>query len=282
MRADPDSGDRRPSGLGDGSPDQGRHVDDSVRGVGPGATVVSRRRLRWEAAGVGLLLLGFVGVTIDVLYRGPLVALDHMIDPLVLQYVPHDVIVVVRRYVVLPGQRAVNVPPMAILAAVLAWRRRTWRPLAVPLVVMVFLALVVPGLKLWTGRTNPISGADQLFAGGTEYPSGHTINAIVVWGMTFCLAASLDWGVGRWLTSRRRHALTAAITFVIGCSVEVARTHWLSDVIGSLCFGIPLLWLVLRFGLTGLGAGERERRTPSAPARRRARVPWLRRGRSDA
>jgi membrane-associated phospholipid phosphatase len=224
-------------------------------------------------------VLGFVLVTLDVILRGPLVAFDHLVDPWVLQHVPHDVIVVVRRYVVLPGQRAVNVPPMAFLAAILAWRRGTWRPLAVPLVVMVVLALVVPGMKLWTGRTNPLSGADLMWAGGTEYPSGHTINAIVVWGMTFAFAACLDWKVGRWLTPRRRTALTAAMTVLIGCSVLVARTHWLTDVIGSVFFGVALLWAVLRFGLTGLGAGERVRRTPSGPGRLRARASLSRRAR---
>lgn len=197
---------------------------------------------------MGLLALGFLWVTVAVLLTGPLVALDHRVDLWVHHNVPRDVIHLTRRYLVDPGQRLYNVPPLAVLAVVVAWRRREWRPLLVPLAVMVFLALVVPGLKLWTGRTNPLSGADQLFAGGTEYPSGHTINAIVVWGMTFALAAALDWPVGRWLTTRRRHLLTAAITVVVAGGVVIARTHWLTDVIASLFFGVLLLWVVLRCG----------------------------------
>jgi undecaprenyl-diphosphatase len=197
-----------------------------------------------------LLLAGFGAVTADMLLGGPLRGADHEVDRLVLAHVPRSVIVACRRYLVLPGQRLVDVPPMAAAAAVLAWRRRQWRPLLVPLVVMVLLALVVPGLKIWTGRTNPLSGRDVLWAGGSEYPSGHEVNAIVVWGMCFALAARLDWPVGRWLTRRRQALLTTAMALWVGCTVMVARTHWLSDVVASVCLAVPLLWAVRAFGFT--------------------------------
>jgi undecaprenyl-diphosphatase len=147
---------------------------------------------------------------------------------------------------------------MAVLAAVLAWRRRRWRPLLVPLGVMVLLAIVVPGLKLLTGRTNPDSGVDLLYAGGTEYPSGHEVNAIVVWGMTFALARRLDWAVGRWLTPRRQVALVTVMALDVGVGVIVGRTHWFSDVLASLFLAIPLLWAVLQVGFLepGTAAGH--------------------------
>ncbi len=221
-----------------------------------------RRRPDPVAGGMLVLLVGFVLVTLDVLYDGPLRAADHQIDRWVLQYCPHWLIVLCRRYLVLPGQRLVDVPPMAIAAALLARKHRTWRPLVVPLVVMVFLAIVVPGMKIWTGRTNPLSGHDVLWVGGTEYPSGHEMNAIVVWGMFFALASMLDWPVGRWLTRRRQLLLTALMVVWVGWTVMVARTHWFSDVVASLCTGIPLLWLILRVGFLpgGRSGADWERR----------------------
>jgi undecaprenyl-diphosphatase len=116
---------------------------------------------------------------------------------------------------------------------------------------MVLLAIVVPGVKLLTGRTNPDSGTDLLFAGGTEYPSGHEINAIVVWGMTFALASHLNWAVGRWLVPlRRRNALVTLMALDVGIGVVAGRTHWLSDVLASLFLAIPLLWATLQVGFT--------------------------------
>lgn len=201
-------------------------------------------------------VIGFGWVTAAVLFSGPLVTLDHIVASWWQQHLDHGTVRVIRRYVVLPGQRMYDVPPMAVLAAVLAWRRRQWRPLLVPLVVMVLLAIVVPGLKLLTGRTNPDSGVDLLYAGGTEYPSGHEINAIVVWGMTFALASRLDWAVGRWLTPRRRIALVTVMALDVGIGVVAGRTHWLSDVLASLFMAIPLLWVILQVGFTRPGTAK--------------------------
>ena len=195
-------------------------------------------------------VIGFGWVTAAVLLSGPLVTFDHVVASWWQQHLGHEAVRVIRRYVVLPGQRLYDVPPMAVLAAVLAWRRRQWRPLLVPLAVMVLLAIVVPGVKLLTGRTNPDSGVDLLFAGGTEYPSGHEINAIVVWGMTFALASRLNWAVGRWLTPPRRIALVIVMAMDVGVGVVAGRTHWLSDVLASLFLAIPLLWVILQVGFT--------------------------------
>ncbi len=199
---------------------------------------------------VGCLFAVLFGwVTLDVLLTGPLVTFDHVVESWVVHHIPHDVILTMRRWVVLPGQRLYNVPPLGVLAVLAAWRHRQLRPMAVPLAVMVFLAVVVPAMKIWTGRTNPLSGGDHLWAGGTEYPSGHEINAIVVWGMTFLLATTLSWPVGRWLTARRRALLTTLMGVVVGGAVVIARTHWLSDVIASIFFSLPLLWAIQWYGM---------------------------------
>lgn len=207
------------------------------------ATAPTRFWIGWLSAVI------FGWVTLDVLLTGPLVTFDHIVENWVVHQIPQDIILTMRQWVVLPGQRLYNVPPLGVLSVLVAWRYRQWRPMAVPLVVMVFLAVVVPAMKIWTGRTNPLSGGDHLWAGGLEYPSGHEINAIIVWGMTFLLASLLPWPVGRWLTARRRALLTALMGVIVGGAVVIARTHWLSDVIASIFFSIPLLWGIQWYGM---------------------------------
>lgn len=238
----------------------------------PEEVPLSQRRFRPPGlVVVTLLLLGFVLVTLDVLLGGPLRAADHQVDRWVVAYIPLPVVKISRRYLVLLGQRWLATPPMAVAAAVLARRRRQWRPLLVPLAVMVLLALVVPGLKIWTGRTNPLSGHDRLWAGGSEYPSGHEINAIVIWGMFFGTASKLDWPLGRWLTPRRQVALLSAFALWVGCTVMVARTHWLSDVVASLCLAPALLWAVQKVGFVSQEqAGEA--RQPREQSERSSRL----------
>ncbi|MGH3448992.1 MAG: phosphatase PAP2 family protein [Nocardioidaceae bacterium] len=216
--------------------------------IDTGPTVASWLRRMSPRFWLGfLMLLGFGWVTLDVLLQGPLVRLDHVVESWTQANAP-GVAVTVAHYSGHVGQRLYCVPLMAVLCVLLAWRRRQWRPMLVPLVVMVFLALVVPGMKLWTGRTNPYSGVDLMYAGGTEYPSGHEINAIVVWGMTWALATCFTWPVGRWLTRRRQAVLTTISTLIVTWSVLVARTHWLSDVIAGVLMAVPLLWLVHWYG----------------------------------
>lgn len=97
-----------------------------------------------------------------------------------------------------------NGTPIAIvtlgLAALLARRVRSLRPLILPLATFALTTVVIYALKVWTDRAAPRApkpDAVELFSGGASYPSGHVVVTIVWYGVIVLL---LD----RLLTLRRQ------------------------------------------------------------------------------
>jgi len=111
-------------------------------------------------------------ITADVLAGGPLRRLDdflaaggwHRADAAVT-----SVAYVFDRL----GQRAVAGSILVAVAAFLAWRGRSWRPLVITGAGLGMLNLVVGAMKLTIGRSKPLSGQDLLYVGGSQFPSGH-------------------------------------------------------------------------------------------------------------
>ena len=44
--------------------------------------------------------------------------------------------------------------------------------------------------------------------------------------------------------------INTLIALLIAVAVMIARTHWMTDVLASVFFGVPLLWVTLRVGFT--------------------------------
>ncbi|MFB7666174.1 phosphatase PAP2 family protein [Kitasatospora sp. NPDC056138] len=137
---------------------------------------------------------------------------------------------------IIAGQRG----PSAIAAcAWLGWRcfrHRTVRPLLAMGVALLLLNITVGGVKIVTGRLGPhyahYLGSPELFSGGTIFPSGHTANAVVTWGVLAYLAE-------RW---RRTGTLLASFTAVsIGLTTVYLGTHWFSDVLAGWAAGALVL-----------------------------------------
>lgn len=137
---------------------------------------------------------------------------------------------------VVAGQRG----PSAIAAfAWLAWRAHRLgrlRPLLVMAVALLLLNVTVGAVKIVTGRLGPhyaqYVGSPELFSGGTIFPSGHTANAVVTWGVLAYLAA-------RW---RRTGAVIAAATACsIGLTTVYLGTHWVTDVLAGWAAGLLVL-----------------------------------------
>src|SRR5674536_340579 len=93
----------------------------------------------------------------------------------------------VARCIALGGQFGLVGTVLILTAAAVAWHRRVWRPLLVPVAALAALNAATLALKLATGRTAPHAGIDLVFAGGWSYPSGHAVNA------TVCLPSSWPW-----------------------------------------------------------------------------------------
>jgi membrane-associated phospholipid phosphatase len=184
------------------------------------------------------LIVGFLFVLAQVAWGGPLRDLDDSLSggnwyerhPLALQsagYIDHL------------GLRGVTATILLIIAA-LIWRlHRQWRPIVLAAVALLSLNLVVGALKIMVGRTKPRLGLDVIDAGGMSFPSGHSANAVLTWGLIAYLLIQY---------SRRARARTGrlivsvvSITFAV-CAVSLFRnTHWLTDLVGGVLIGAALL-----------------------------------------
>ncbi|WP_371682489.1 phosphatase PAP2 family protein [Kitasatospora sp. MMS16-BH015] len=137
---------------------------------------------------------------------------------------------------IVAGQRG----PSAIVACAWlgwrCWRARTVRPLLVMGAALLLLNVTVGAVKIVTGRLGPhyahYIGSPELFSGGTIFPSGHTANAVVTWGVLAYLAV-------RW---RRLGTVLAGLTAVsIGLTTVYLGTHWISDVLAGWAAGALVL-----------------------------------------
>ncbi|MFC1418948.1 phosphatase PAP2 family protein [Streptacidiphilus cavernicola] len=137
---------------------------------------------------------------------------------------------------VITGQRG----PSAIVVAVwLGWRSlrtRSMRPLLVLGVALVLLNMSVGAVKIALGRLGPhyahVAGSNELFFGGGIFPSGHTANAVVTWGVVAYLATR-----GR----RTGSVLAGFMGFSVGLTTIYLGTHWVSDVLAGWAAGVLVM-----------------------------------------
>lgn len=136
---------------------------------------------------------------------------------------------------VLPGQRWLQAPVALVVAGLLSWRHRSWRPLVR---VAAGLALLAAGgglLKVAVGRAAPGTGMASVHTGGMSFPSGHVAGVVVLGGIVVNLLTG----------PRRRQARRVWLVAVVAvaCGVVLTGFHWLSDVLGGLALGVLLLLL---------------------------------------
>ncbi|KAF4406227.1 hypothetical protein CRI70_08350 [Streptomyces sp. Ru87] len=141
-------------------------------------------------------------------------------------------------YFVVLGQRG---PTAVLVAAWLgwrSWRQRTLRPLLALGAALLLLNSTVGAVKYGLGRLGPhyatTVGSDEMFAGGDIFPSGHTANAVVTWGILAYLAT----------TQRARRVLSlvaAGFALGVGATTVYLGTHWVSDVLLGWTAGLLVL-----------------------------------------
>jgi membrane-associated phospholipid phosphatase len=170
------------------------------------------------------------------------------------------------------GQRAVCLSVAAVWLGLRAWRTRDARPLGVLLVATLLTEAGVGAMKDLVGRLGPLQlgadavlpGASDVFtAGGTIFPSGHTANAVVTWGVLALVARG----------HRRLGALLAAGTAgSVGLTTVYLGTHWLTDVVAGWCAGgLVLLALPLAVPLAARAADRVRGQLPGQVAAVRVR-----------
>ncbi|NSC20871.1 phosphatase PAP2 family protein [Streptomyces albus subsp. chlorinus] len=136
------------------------------------------------------------------------------------------------------GQRG---PTAVLVAAWLgwrSWRQRTLRPLLALGFALLLLNASVGAVKIGLGRLGPHYatqiGSAELWAGGDIFPSGHTANAVVTWGILAYLATTPR--ARRWLS-----VVGAVFALGVGATTVYLGTHWVSDVLLGWAAGLVIL-----------------------------------------
>ncbi|MER5769458.1 phosphatase PAP2 family protein [Streptomyces sp. NPDC001985] len=141
-------------------------------------------------------------------------------------------------YFVVLGQRGPTAVMVAAWLGWRSWRQHTLRPLLVLGVSLLLLNTTVGAVKIGLGRLGPHYateiGSTELFSGGDIFPSGHTANAVVTWGILAYLATTPK-------TRRYLSALSATVSLGVGLTTVYIGTHWLSDVLLGWAAGLLIL-----------------------------------------
>jgi membrane-associated phospholipid phosphatase len=143
-----------------------------------------------------------------------------------------------------------------VLAALVARRRRSIRPLLVFAAVFLLTYVTIGPLKIWLDRAAPaFEGPDRLvlfnpYASGPEamsYPSGHVANALAWYGVIAVLLNALLRSMDRSpLPPRAYMALRVLPPAIVFCTTTWLAFHWITDSVAGLLLGLILTRLLAR------------------------------------
>ncbi len=136
----------------------------------------------------------------------------------------------------------VGMPILAtVVTAALAITWRTWRPVVLMAVAAGGSLLMTVVGKAWVARSRPpLLDAVPPYETSWSFPSGHSLNALVVAGVVCYLLLTHE-------HRRRTRTLTVVLASVFAAAMGLSRVylghHWLTDVLAAWVLGAG--WLVL-------------------------------------
>jgi membrane-associated phospholipid phosphatase len=190
-----------------------------------------------------LITLGaYIALTAAVVFGSPLDIIDRAAAASDLaKRFPHATPWVLH-YVML-GQRGPSSHVAFVYLVYRALRQRSWKPLALFVTSLTMLNVTVGSIKLATGRLGPAltTHPRAVFDGGDIFPSGHTSNAVVIFGVLAMVAVE---------HRRAWIALAVFVSTTVGLSTIFLDTHWVTDVLGGWLAGaLVMLALPATYGL---------------------------------
>ncbi|KRE87956.1 phosphatase PAP2 family protein [Arthrobacter sp. Soil764] len=138
----------------------------------------------------------------------------------------------------------IGMPVLAIIImAVLAFRRRSWTPVILIITAGLGSLLMTIAGKRLVGRTRPdLSDAVPPYEHSASFPSGHSLNAVVIAGIVAYLVILR-------LHSKRARILTGAAAALFAVAIGLSRVflghHWLTDVLAAWALGAAWLAVVI-------------------------------------
>jgi membrane-associated phospholipid phosphatase len=130
------------------------------------------------------------------------------------------------------GDQAPALLTLVAATVLTAWVGRSWRPMLIAGGAAVVLASVIP-LKIWVGRPGP----GEVVLGNAAlgfFPSGHTADALCCYATAAYLLATSVWTGPA--ARRRLGALVVGLLAFTMFGLLWSNYHWLSDILGSLCW----------------------------------------------
>jgi undecaprenyl-diphosphatase len=153
------------------------------------------------------------------------------------------------------GSGWITVPLILLAAPLLARPGRRRRTTVIAVIVVAGTHVLVQSIKFLMARPRPVLQEVIATAEGFAFPSGHSAQAVAVYGTLAYLACRRPL---RW--RHRVHASTVAVVLIllIGFSRLYLGVHWLTDVVGG--FVLAGLWLaVVLTGANAIGELGRHR-----------------------
>ena len=195
--------------------------------------------LRWTA----VLTFGFVLVTLDVINQGLLYRFDQYLAD-----VDRPKLTGFTNFLVLRvddlGLRWVTASILLITATLISRRFKSWRPLNLSFLSLVFLNVFVGAAKIGFGRCKAKEDFDVcMFTDGMAYPSGHISNALLTWGLFAYIIFRYTHRAP--FEGLKLYWLVAVLTLAVGIASLIRNTHWFTDLLRGMFLGGAILVLVV-------------------------------------
>ncbi len=195
--------------------------------------------LRWS----GVLFIAFILVTLDIIFEGLLWRVDQFVAD-----IERPRLTGFNEFLILRlddlGLRGFTATVLLIAAALIGRRFNSWRPLNLSVLSLIFLNLFVGAAKIGFGRCKAREDFDIcIFTDGMAYPSGHTANALVTWGL-------LAYIIFRYthkdpFEGLRLYWVVGVMTIAVCIASLIRNTHWFTDLLGGMFLGGAILVLVV-------------------------------------
>jgi len=142
------------------------------------------------------------------------------------------------------GLRWVTASILLITATLISRRFKSWRPLNLSFLSLVFLNVFVGAAKIGFGRCKAKEDFDVcMFTDGMAYPSGHISNALLTWGLFAYIIFRYTHRAP--FEGLKLYWLVAVLTLAVGIASLIRNTHWFTDLLGGMFLGGAILVLVV-------------------------------------
>ncbi|MFM1937390.1 MAG: hypothetical protein RLZZ320_248 [Actinomycetota bacterium] len=204
---------------------------------------VRRKEMKTALIWSGFLALGFLLITLDVIFNGLLYRVDQYLADLERPKFGGFLSFLILRIDDL-GLRWVTASILLIAAILISRRFKSWRPLNLSVLSLIFLNVFVGAAKIGFGRCKARQDFEVcMFTDGMAYPSGHVSNALVTWGLFAYIIFRYTHRAP--FEGLKLYWLVAVLTISVAFVSLLRNTHWFTDVIGGMFLGGAILVLVV-------------------------------------